>query len=207
MSVMAGKCPEIDVRIALRTISTAHMSRQPKNADLLKGTIIARISPGRVLNCRRYVERLETRVEKLERVLTKLYPDSDILKEIDSFADTDAWLVEYLPRPTATSTSTSVPLVLQPRHPYEIATTVIRHVSQPVEFQVDADDFAHVVLADNMKDLHINDVDKNRFFGKSSGAMLVHAAMELKNEATGSSNDIRRPILACRRDEYWVLQP
>ncbi|KAG5732476.1 Transcriptional activator protein acu-15 [Termitomyces sp. T112] len=151
-----------------------------------------------------YVERLEGRIEKLEKVLTKLHPNSDILKEIDSVVDTDAWLVEYFPRPA--EKSHSVPLIVPPRHPCDIATSVIRKVSQPVDFQVD-DDLQHIILADNLGRLQIGDVEKNRFFGKSSGAMLVHAAMELKNEATGGQDDLRRPILASKRDRFWIMAP
>ncbi|KAG6899671.1 hypothetical protein C0993_008131 [Termitomyces sp. T159_Od127] len=176
-----------------------------------------------MLNYSRYVERLEGRVEKLEKVLTKvshelvseirprtpdvylkLCPGSNILKDIESVADTDAWLVECLPQPA--QKSHPAPLIVPPRHPCEIATSVIRKVAQPVDFQVD-DDFTHVILSDELKRLQISETEKNRFFGKSSGAMLVHAAMELKNEATGGQDDIRRPILGSKRDRFWMLAP
>ncbi|KAG6901652.1 hypothetical protein C0995_009543 [Termitomyces sp. Mi166 len=177
-----------------------------RNVDLLKGAVFPNSEARWMLNCSRYVERLEGRVEKLEKVLTILYPDSDILKKIDSVVDTDAWLAEYFPR-AAEEKSRPTPLIVPPRHPYEIATSVIRNVSQPVEFQVD-DDFTHIILEDNMEQLQIGDVDQScRFFGKSSGAMLVHAAMELKNEATGGQDDIRRPILASKRDKFWTIAP
>ncbi|KAG6886096.1 hypothetical protein C0992_004672 [Termitomyces sp. T32_za158] len=130
--------------------------------------------------------------------------NSNILKEIESAVDTDALLVECLPQPAEKSHPT--PLIVPPRHPCEIATSVLRKVAQPVEYTVD-DDFAHVILADELKRLRIGDIDKNTFFGKSSGAMLVHAAMELKNEATGGLDDIRRPILASKRDRFWKLAP
>ncbi|KAG6845260.1 hypothetical protein H0H87_011995 [Tephrocybe sp. NHM501043] len=153
-----------------------------------------------------YVERLETRVEKLEKVLTKLYPDSDILKEIDTVVDTDAWLIEYLPRQATQKLSAPAPMVTSPQHPCEIATAVIRKVAQPVDFQPD-EDIQHVLLADNIKNLKLGDGDQNRFFGKSSGAMLVHAAIELKNEYTGGNDDLRRPILGSKREQFWVARP
>ncbi|KAG6812669.1 hypothetical protein H0H92_001427 [Tricholoma furcatifolium] len=147
-----------------------------------------------------YVERLESRVEKLEKVLTKLYPDSDILKDLDSIVDTDAWLVEYLPRMAVKKPDET--LVMTARHPTEIATSVLRKVTQPVEFQPD-DELPNIMLAESLRQLKLSDHDKNRFFGKSSGAMLVQTAMELKNEYTGD----RRPILGSKRDEFWDMRP
>ncbi|KAG6917730.1 hypothetical protein DXG01_001381 [Tephrocybe rancida] len=151
-----------------------------------------------------YVERLETRVEKLEKVLTKLYPNSDILKELDTVVDTDAWLIDYFPREADEKPDPNAPLVVRtPRHPCEIATHVVRKVAQTVDYQPD-DDVSHILLADTIKRLNISDVDKDRFFGKSSGAMLVRAAMELKNEYTGRNDDLRRPILGAKREEFWT---
>ncbi|KAG6840164.1 hypothetical protein C0991_008486 [Blastosporella zonata] len=177
-----------------------------RNEGLRKGEAQLILLDYWMLNHGRYVERLETRVEKLEKVLTKLYPSSNILKEIDTVADTDAWLVEYLPR-VAAQKSDDDPACMPPRHPIEIATSVLRKVAQPVEFQPD-DDIQHVILADNLKNLKLGDVNhNNRFFGKSSGAMLVHAAIELKNEYTGANVDIRRPILGSKREEFWTTRP
>ncbi|KAF5374528.1 hypothetical protein D9615_009070 [Tricholomella constricta] len=154
-----------------------------------------------------YVERLETRVEKLEKVLTRLYPDCDVLKELDTVVDTDAWLIKRMPRPLV-----DIPdghTTMRQGNPCDIATSVIRNVGkQPTEYPQD-DDFAHVLLADDLKSLAIDTdaMEQNRFFGKSSGAMLVHAAMELKNEYTGGNDDIRRQILGSKREEFWTVRP
>ncbi|KAF8072284.1 fungal-specific transcription factor domain-containing protein [Lyophyllum atratum] len=158
----------------------------------------------------RYVERLETRVEKLEKVLTRLYPGYDILKELDAAADTDTWLIERMPLSIVEeSEGSDTPASMRQRHPCEIATSVIRGVGkQQAEYPHD-DDFSHVLLANDFKrlDIDIDATEKNRFFGKSSGAMLVHAAMELKHEYTGGGDHNERMILGSRRHEFWAMRP
>ncbi|KAG6908595.1 hypothetical protein DXG01_003998 [Tephrocybe rancida] len=152
---------------------------------------------------KRYVEGLETRVEKLEKVLTKLFPDSDILKELDTAVDIDAWLIKYLSPDEAPKPDSNGRLIQPSREPWEIATSVVRNVTQPVEYQSDEDE-GHVALSDMIKRINIGDTGIDRFFGKSSGPMFVRAAMELKNEYTGGNVDVRRPVLSSRREEFWV---
>ncbi|KAG5646711.1 hypothetical protein DXG03_002393 [Asterophora parasitica] len=94
--------------------------------------------------------------------------------------------------------------VVRHRNPCEIATRVIRDVgNQPalgMPQETLADDLKRISLVDNP--------EHSRFFGTSSGAMLVHTAIDLKNEYTGGSGDeIRRRILGSRREEFWTLRP
>ncbi|KAG6833970.1 hypothetical protein H0H93_012869, partial [Arthromyces matolae] len=162
----------------------------------------------RTLKVPRYVEQLETRLEKLEKLLTKLYPDSDILKVIDSFDDTEACLTKHFPRPNPEKSDN--PLASTTQRSYDIATSVIRKVAQPQPLESEAevvDDFADVKLANVIANLRIRDVGKNRFFGKSSGAMLIRAAMELKKEATGTNNGGQKHTMAPKREEFWTAQP
>ena len=70
----------------------------------------------------------------------------------------------------------------------------------------DDDDLAHLKLADHMKSLQI-DPSENRFFGKSSGAMLVQAAIDLKHEYTGQRKHSIHGILGSRRPEFWTIRP
>lgn len=96
---------------------------------------------------------------------------------------------------------------MTPASPRDIATSVIRGVGNPVNTDdIQEEDFAHLLLVDNLKKLSIDPRDF-RFFGKSSGAMLVQTAMELKNNYTGETHDLRRPILASKRPEFWEIRP
>ncbi|KAG6846384.1 hypothetical protein H0H93_014305, partial [Arthromyces matolae] len=148
-----------------------------------------------------YVERLETRLEKLEKLLTKLYPDLDILKVIDSLDDTEACLTEHFPRPNPEKSDH--PLASTTQRSYDMATSVIRKVAQPQPAEPAVDDFADVKLANHIANLRIRDRDKKTFFGKSSEAMLIRDALELKKETTGG---IRAPT-HLKRKEFWTAHP
>ncbi|PFH50026.1 hypothetical protein AMATHDRAFT_75846 [Amanita thiersii Skay4041] len=149
-----------------------------------------------------YVESLENRVEKLEKLLRRLYPDKDILRELNGSLD-------ILDPPDCTSLISFSPsgsgVNVQPR---DIATSVLRKVSEDLSAEEEeAEDNAHLILADNLKGLSI-DPAEYRFFGKSSGAMLIQTAIELKNEYTGADqNDLKRAILGSKRPEYWSVRP
>lgn len=97
---------------------------------------------------------------------------------------------------------------MQPPTSRDIATSIIRRVGSPVP-STDDDDFAHILLSDNLKRLALDptlELDV-RFFGKSSGAMLVQTAIELKNEYTGTDQpDLRRPMLGSKRPEFWGVR-
>lgn len=95
----------------------------------------------------------------------------------------------------------------------EITTALIRTGTEispthPQETELD-DDFAHVMLADNLKKLSISkDAGDYRFFGKSSGAMLIQTAIELKQEYTGKQESLRQHLaVGSHRPEFWSLRP
>ena len=96
-----------------------------------------------------------------------------------------------------------------PRPSYDIAASVIGKVSNPDDPRDDQDDdVVNAVLLDNLKRLEIGKPD-SRFFGKSSGAMLVQTAMELKSEYTGSDYVKPAPSMTLenKRPEFWSRNP
>ena len=96
-----------------------------------------------------------------------------------------------------------------PRLSYDIAASAISKVNNPDDPRDDQDDdVVSAVLLDNLKRLEIGKVD-SRFFGKSSGVMLVQTAMELKSEYTGSDYVQPAPsmILENKRPEFWSRNP
>lgn len=69
-------------------------------------------------------------------------------------------------------------------------------------------DYATVDISANLRERLQQDPMNYRFFGKSSGVMLIQAALDLKNEYTG--NSIERPTspaIGQKRPEFWNVRP
>lgn len=91
--------------------------------------------------------------------------------------------MDVLEKPPSTS---SITLSFPAPEPRDMTPTFIRHVgntSAPVN-----DDPESAFLADNLHNLSLGPGD-NRFFGKSSGAMLIKTALELKREYMGTERN------------------
>lgn len=119
-----------------------------------------------------YVESLENRLEKMEKLLQKVCPDADFSQELGGGPlDRETWQKGNINGSTTHVMS-----------PY--ATT-------PLEDLVtsDDDDIVSVRLADHMQNMSINP-NLSRFFGKSSGVTLVQKAIDLKKEYTGDEDII-----------------
>jgi hypothetical protein len=73
------------------------------------------------------------------------------------------------------------------------------------------DDFIQLSLADSLKKLSLKklaiDPMHHRFFGKSSGVMLIQTAIDLKNQYTGNGIEDRKEILGHGRAEFWKMRP
>ncbi|KAG1905387.1 fungal-specific transcription factor domain-containing protein [Suillus fuscotomentosus] len=122
------------------------------------------IEAAKVRSPPRYVESLENRLEKMEKLLQKVCPDADFSQELGGGPlDREAWQKGNMNGSTSHVMS-----------PY--ATT-------PLEDLVSSDDdeIVSVRLADHMQNMSINP-NLSRFFGKSSGVMLVQKAIDLKKE-------------------------
>ncbi|KAG0702839.1 fungal-specific transcription factor domain-containing protein [Suillus ampliporus] len=136
-----------------------------------------------------YVESLENRLEKMEKLLQKLCPDADFSQELGGGPmDRETWLKGNM------NGSTSHVMT-----PY--ATT-------PLEDLVSSDDdeMVSVRLADHMQNMSINPMT-TRFFGKSSGIMLVQKAIDLKKEYTGDDEIHRHDVLQPKRPEFHGCFP
>lgn len=70
------------------------------------------------------------------------------------------------------------------------------------------DDDAQIILSDHFKQLSVEQPKDYRFFGKSSGVMLIQTALELKNEYTGKRTWSMKPEdLSLKRDRFWTKPP
>lgn len=61
-------------------------------------------------------------------------------------------------------------------------------------------------LANRLAKMQVNPAT-DRFFGKSSGVMLIARALDLKNEFTGTEPKLRPPLLPNKRKQYWEMNP
>jgi len=95
----------------------------------------------------------------------------------------------------------------------ETITSAIRGVMEDkrdtARTDTDDDDDPTLALADNLRRMAISPTDF-RFFGKSSGPMLLRTAVELKNEYAGrdrDSADPEKPMMETQRKEFWTVKP
>ncbi|KAJ3909077.1 fungal-specific transcription factor domain-containing protein [Lentinula edodes] len=146
-----------------------------------------------------YVESLETRIEKITTLFHNLMPDLDLAKELESNLSgkrNNSWQRPNAHSPPSRNSTT------------EAAISAIRRwdISPESSSQQNAEDGEHIELADNIKSLQV-DSREYRFFGKSSGAMLIKTAIDLKQEFTGRKTDMKPVVLGERRPEFWQPLP
>ena len=86
-------------------------------------------------------------------------------------------------------------------------TSAIRGTNEDVPVPDDGLHDDTSVLTDNLKRLALSP-SEYRFFGKSSGPVLIQAAMELKREYSQSVEPVpkasQKPGLTSVRTEYWA---
>ncbi|KAH0832830.1 hypothetical protein J3R83DRAFT_11755 [Lanmaoa asiatica] len=155
-----------------------------------------------------YVESLENRLEKMEKLLQKVCPDADFSQELGgSRIDRESW------QKGSTSASAS-------GHTMNATSSAYGSANTPIEDLVPSDDENTVTLrlSESLQTMSLIPRRNNRFFGKSSGVMLIQKAIDLKNEVTGSE-EVRerfiRPLDECypvrsndpRRNIYIYLDP
>ncbi|KAF8834771.1 hypothetical protein BDN67DRAFT_914233 [Paxillus ammoniavirescens] len=119
----------------------------------------------------RYVEGLENRLEKMEKLLQRVCPDADFTQELGGARlDREMWQRGNASSSHATNTlSTST-------------NTALANDDDLVPS--DDEDIVTVSLSENLKNMNLNP-SHTRFFGKSSGIMLIQKAIDLKKEYTG----------------------
>ncbi|KAJ4477535.1 fungal-specific transcription factor domain-containing protein [Lentinula aciculospora] len=148
-----------------------------------------------------YIESLETRLDKMTALFRSLMPELNLAKELELGPGTSTMDANVLQRnnthqDACRNTTT------------EAAISAIRRWDITPDFtsSQNAEDREHIELADNIKSLHIDSRDY-RFFGKSSGAMLIKTAIDLKQEFTGRETDMKPVILGERRPQFWRPLP
>ncbi|KAF7296234.1 Zn(2)-C6 fungal-type domain-containing protein [Mycena chlorophos] len=138
---------------------------------------------------RSYVDVLEARLELTESLLRKLgNPNA---------APIAAWSTDS---PITSHKSTSIPAPPPPGPGVELAALTIRSMNTPAPAPHE-DDLAHIALVKDLQDLSVSH-HRSRFHGKSSGAMLVKAAVLARE---GYEEKVMP--WASRRMHYWTYNP
>ncbi|KAG6334450.1 hypothetical protein ID866_4639 [Astraeus odoratus] len=149
-----------------------------------------------------YVESLENRLEKMEKLLQKVVcPDADFTQELGgSRIDKDSWMKGPSgPMHQASHTASSAF--------HGGATSIEDFVPE------DDDDAIAATLGENFASLTLLP-NATRYFGKSSGPMLVQKAIDLKKEYNGDddlraerlSQGVRPEFRACNPWEAEVMR-
>ncbi|KIM40773.1 hypothetical protein M413DRAFT_446153 [Hebeloma cylindrosporum] len=159
-----------------------------------------------------YVERIERRLEKLEKLLRRLCPNDMLYAELNAYLD-DNWANERPPVDPSTLVG-DIANKAQPNSPtLEAVACAIRGAMEDkfdsARPDPDDDDDPTLILADKLRRMELSPTDV-RFFGKSSGVMLLRTAIELKNEYAGKVFDFcdpEKPMVKNQRREFWTVKP
>ncbi|KAJ7450938.1 fungal-specific transcription factor domain-containing protein [Mycena galericulata] len=147
-----------------------------------------------------YVEVLEARLALTEKLLHKASSSQLSTETGNSSAPSgsSAWSKDS---PVLNHTKSSVGISDPALGPgVEVAAISIRTINDPPPVP-EGDDLAFVDLVKNIEDLSITN-HTERFMGKSSGALFVKAAVQLKEGYTTDESD-----WGSRRMEYWTSAP
>jgi len=167
---------------------THDIPRQPKKKDTQQA----------------YIQKLEDRLDKMERLLQTTLPERDVETLIgddisESMSSTS----------NVASSSKSYPELKYPTAvtmPSELKDHDSLQPGDPENPSDEAEDLAHIVLAEHLSQLSMEAVD-NRFFGPSSSFMFVKHAMTVKREVTGNTSAPLIDGSQFRRPLYWEMRP
>ncbi|KAF8995120.1 fungal-specific transcription factor domain-containing protein [Cyathus striatus] len=165
---------------------------------------------------RGYVEGLEQRIRLLEGLVKKLCPDKDMLRSLVHHLDPE--YAEHLTNSESTSSSFSPsansPLTTSSEEmaPKNSVLDIIHKVvsiglgSRDDPFRED-DAAESEILSERLKLLSVKSEDDScRFWGKSSGMMLMQTAVQFKNRYS-KGDTVKRTMLQNKRPNYWKRLP
>ncbi|KAI1786446.1 fungal-specific transcription factor domain-containing protein [Ganoderma leucocontextum] len=159
---------------------------------------------------------LETRLEKMEKLLNKLCPNADFTKELGGSFDKDAWSPDRNGGPSSAAMS-SYPIPAAPTQQSAIASPPSLPASSS---QVDSEDLdpsddeivAQRNIVQSLRKMSMNP-SSMRYHGKSSSLLFIQTAMDLKQEYAGlelpQTVDLQEThcTLLKKRHQYWSLHP
>ncbi|CAE6426439.1 unnamed protein product [Rhizoctonia solani] len=153
-----------------------------------------------------YVESLENRLEKMERLLQRLCPGADFTQSLGQHLTREQWEAQRggksAPRPKSAQPSAPSGNILSGTR--GTSTVVSAAEAAKEEDLISSDEESNLV--NGMQKLAVTTFER-RFHGKSSGLMLVKAARSLKQEYVNAENPDNGPPQQSRRPEFWRANP
>ncbi|KAI9511919.1 fungal-specific transcription factor domain-containing protein [Russula earlei] len=156
---------------------------------------------------KRYVDSLETRLEKMEGMLSRLYPDGDFSQEMEL----DGWARSFQPESPESQASPKVAPSSKDSSPLQ------PHLPSPKTPGGYSDDSAYDSDTDTSGEQddvvhHLRKLcltpNPRRYFGKSSGVSLLRSVMSAKSKATNAESPGVDPETRIhRRHDFWNLRP
>ncbi|KAI0771317.1 fungal-specific transcription factor domain-containing protein [Trametes elegans] len=164
-----------------------------------------------------YVESLETRLEKMEKLLNKLCPNADFTKELGGHFDRDGWIADRNGEPSTAAAAAVKAAYSIPTQPSP--SVLASPPAGPVPSQVDSDDLdpsddeviAQQNIVRKLQQISVNP-SAMRYHGKSSSLLFIQTAMDLKHEYAGihlpkTIDPEAHNTLLHRHQQYWSLHP
>lgn len=171
---------------------------------------------GRVLTLllSRYVETLEKRINKLERLLRKVrqcithgryYVSVSCMQfapniDLDQLSDSD---MDFALMPESNPDTSMVNLTSLPHIPERSYTPEIVPIVQAEHLTVFDDAYNSDTLTHTLGKMALNP-QQHTFYGESSGASFVKKAFNLRQEFTPGTEDLKPLRLVTRRPEFWI---
>ncbi|EIN10102.1 hypothetical protein PUNSTDRAFT_102126 [Punctularia strigosozonata HHB-11173 SS5] len=154
-----------------------------------------------------YVESLENRLEKMEKLLQKLCPNGDFSQELGGPLDKDSWIRDRGSSVILPKSGRGSPTLASHSSGFGITSSGSHIPPGPSELTEDDglepsdDELVHMTLTQTMKQIRLDPVHP-RFFGKSSGIRLLQTALDLKSEYAGE----RKPTVEETKERFLSLQ-
>ncbi|KAI0635504.1 fungal-specific transcription factor domain-containing protein [Trametes polyzona] len=168
----------------------------------------------------RYVESLETRLEKMEKLLNKLCPNADFTKELGGHFDRDAWIADRNGESSGTvggsgaAGKSAYAIPVQPSSSVIASPPALGTPTQVDEDDLDPSDDEVIAQRNIVAKLQRMSVHPStmRYHGKSSSLLFIQTAMDLKHEYAGvhlppSIDPDAHNVLLRRHQQHWSLHP
>ncbi|KAF8973126.1 fungal-specific transcription factor domain-containing protein [Flammula alnicola] len=176
-----------------------------REANILCGHIMPRQLKKKGAHPHSYIRSLEERLETLERSLQDMRPENDLnrLNGIPGRSEEDPESSLFA-EPGLITKATDGPYVRYPAHKSISIRLEAPGSSSSSDDTSEAEDLAHVALAEHMSQLSTTGVGEH-FFGQSSVFMFSKHASTVRSEMTGIPN--KPDLNKFRRPIYWDLRP
>ncbi|KAF8268483.1 fungal-specific transcription factor domain-containing protein [Lactarius quietus] len=152
---------------------------------------------------KRLADSLETRLEKMEGMLSRLYPDGDFSQDMEL----DGWARGFQPDNTTAEEQSSIA-----NSPSVDDSTSYPSPAPPPEAESNSEDSEADVkestddLLGSLRQLCLQPSPR-RYFGKSSGIDLLRTAITIKSKSTNGESSGVEPEYMQRRNDFWNLHP